>query len=663
MKTVIHEIGVVDKYGKIHKVELKEGLNIITGKSSTGKSALIEIFDYCFGSQFNVPKGVITENSEIYYLYIQIKESYFVIGRKKDNGRGFFRQEETYSSDLISSGYFKEDYFLAKDNYRKQLRKLFIDIIDVDESLIAKELKGKATPTPSVRSFMSFILQHQNLIANKHALFYRFDEKEKREQVIEHIKIFLGFVDQTYFLLFQQKEKLESEIKKLQREQKVIDKYISENTLSIENQLNLLYALMGVEETPIKIEDIKTNSHDSRLKLDKFVTDDKIIYASDKELEYFKNLLLELRANDDKRKNLSFKLASIERSLQVEKEVSATLSSLDDFRQAQVGISVCPFCLSEKDALPKQAENLKQAMQKLSRDLTLNHSLKSHLEVEQEKIRQEIKELNIKIREIQKIKKQLEQNNNIKTEKSRYEQILMIKASLFSMLDILAKKQSGKLEENNIDELQSILNGINTKLRNYDTNKKLKDAETGIKEIMSDLGKNFEFEDSYHPINLNFSLNSFDLYHINESNDRIYLRSMGSGANWLYCHLTLFLALHQYFIELESQDYKCCIPSILFLDQPTQVYFPNFQHDKASKFEESKIANLEHKENIDGDIQSVTNLFTRLAEYCNNLKNKYGYSPQIIVTDHADNLNLNGFEFESFVKNRWRTRGFIELND
>ncbi|VTR62288.1 Uncharacterised protein [Actinobacillus pleuropneumoniae] len=38
---------------------------------------------------------------------------------------------------------------------------------------------------------------------------------------------------------------------------------------------------------------------------------------------------------------------------------------------------------------------------------------------------------------------------------------------------------------------------------------------------MSDLGKNFEFEDSYHPINLNFSLNSFDLYHINESNDRI----------------------------------------------------------------------------------------------------------------------------------------------
>ncbi|WGE51380.1 DUF3732 domain-containing protein [Actinobacillus equuli subsp. haemolyticus] len=664
MKTVIHEIGVVDKCGKIHKAELKEGLNIITGKSSTGKSALIEMFDYCFGGQFNVPKGVITENSEIYYLYIQIKESYFVIGRKKDNGRGFFREEETYSSDLISSGYFKEDYFLAKDNYRKQLRKLFIDIIDVDESLIAKELKGKATPTPSVRSFMSFILQHQNLIANKHALFYRFDEKEKREQVIEHTKIFLGFVDQTYFLLLQKKEALEYDFKKLQREQKVIDKYINENISSIENQLNLLYALIGVEETPIKIEDIKINSHNSKLELDKFVTDDKIIYTSEKELEYFKELLKELSANDDRRKNLSFKLASIERSLQIEKDVSVTLSSLEDFKQAEVGISVCPFCLSEKDSLPKQAENLKQAIQKLSRDLALNHSLRSHLEVERQKIQQEIGEINTKIREIRKTKEQLEKrNNNIQEIKSRYEKILMVKASLFSMLDILSQKQSGQLGGNNIDELKFALKEINNKLKNYDANKKLKESEVRINEIMSDIGQNFEFENSYHPINLNFSLNSFDLYHTNSSNEKIYLRSMGSGANWLYCHITLFLALHQYFIELESQEYKCSIPSILFLDQPTQVYFPNFQHDSATEFDEHKIANLEHKDNIDGDIQSVTNLFTRLAEYCNNLKNKYGYSPQIIVTDHADNLNLNGFEFESFVKNRWRTRGFIELND
>jgi hypothetical protein len=38
-----------------------------------------------------------------------------------------------------------------------------------------------------------------------------------------------------------------------------------------------------------------------------------------------------------------------------------------------------------------------------------------------------------------------------------------------------------------------------------------------------------------------------------------------------------------------------------------------------------------------------------------------GFSPQIIVTDHADGLTLsNGVSFESLINgNRWRNRGLI----
>src|ERR1044071_7157847 len=39
-----------------------DGLNVITGRSSTGKSALSEIIEYCMGrSTFNVPEGVIRD--------------------------------------------------------------------------------------------------------------------------------------------------------------------------------------------------------------------------------------------------------------------------------------------------------------------------------------------------------------------------------------------------------------------------------------------------------------------------------------------------------------------------------------------------------------------------------------------------------------------------
>ncbi|BFL84034.1 hypothetical protein LFREDSHE_24840 [Shewanella baltica] len=59
-----------------------------------------------------------------------------------------------------------------------------MDIDDVDESLAARANRrnNAKAATPSIRSFSSFMLQHQNLVANKHALFYRFDEKDKRDR-------------------------------------------------------------------------------------------------------------------------------------------------------------------------------------------------------------------------------------------------------------------------------------------------------------------------------------------------------------------------------------------------------------------------------------------------------------------------------------------------
>src|SRR5690606_17146181 len=162
---------------------------------------------------------------------------------------------------------------------------------------------------------------------------------------------------------------------------------------------------------------------------------------------------------------------------------------------------------------------------------------------------------------------------------------------------------------------------------------------------------------------LHFSFETFDLYHLTPENEKIYLRSMGSGANWLYCHITLFLALHKYFVELGE---KCAIPSVLFLDQPTQVYFPNFNRDNSATFEEQKdqeaAQRTEKERPVDEDIKAVEKLFSQLSIYCNELKTKNGFSPQIIVTDHADNLTLaNGVEFESLVNgNRWRTRGLID---
>jgi septal ring factor EnvC (AmiA/AmiB activator) len=666
MKTLIHEIGVIDKHGNKHPVVFQKGFNVVTGKSSTGKSALIEIFDYCFGSGENtIPKGVITETAAIYYIALAVNEQDMVIARDPDIAtKAFCRRVESFNSVALVSEFFSSSYFRPLDEFKKHLRDFFLDIDDVDESLIARanrRFNAKAA-TPSIRSFSSFILQHQNLVANKHALFYRFDEKEKRDQVIEHTKIFLGLVDQKFFHLSQEKERLTADIKRLER-QKEMNKRVSDSyKQNVAPVLRQMYALMGFEGEPLSLEKVLRYPQDAKDQLDTIVVPERINYNSDAINQYYNQLKLARNQKTADLRKLQRQAASISKHLKEEERFVDNVNQFSSPKHVHISASVCPFCQTEKDSLRQSAERLQQAITKVSGHLAQARPMKAKFESSLIDVQRNIEvasraltELNQQIAEIEKADAQLAE------QKSLYESILMQKAKLFMLLDTLNISDDAELEMQ-IKELTRKLKVINRDLKQYDVQKGLESASAKVNSYMAKIGSTFEFEASYKPINLNFSFETFDLFHLTPEGDKIYLRSMGSGANWLYCHVTLFLALHQYFAELGD---KCAIPSILFLDQPTQVYFPNFNRDNSETFEDQKGLEAEHRmqneKPVDEDIKAVENLFSQLSIYCNELESNNGFSPQIIVTDHADDLTLsNGVQFESLVNgNRWRMRGLI----
>lgn len=669
MNTLIHEIGVIDKQGKKHPVNFKKGLNVVTGKSSTGKSALIEIFDYCFGSGENtIPKGVITANAAIYYVALSANEQDMVIARDPSIAtKAFFRRVEIFNSDDIIFDYFNSSYFRPLAEFKKHLRDFFVDIDDVDESLIARENRrfNAKSATPSIRSFSSFILQHQNLVANKHALFYRFDEKEKRDQAIDHIKIFLGLVDQKYFHFSQEKERLSTEVRGLERK-KETNKRVSENyKQSVGPILSQLYASMGFEEEPLSLEKLLRHPQDAKEQLDIIIVPEKINHNSDAATLRYNQLKLQRSQKTAGLRKLQRQTASINKHIQEDERFVDNVKQFSSPQHVHISATVCPFCHTEKDTLRESAEKLQKAITKVSGNLSQARPMKakfesSLVEVQRsiETIDKELTELNLQIVELEKTEKQLAE------QKSLYESIVMQKAKLFVLIDTLSMADDAELERQ-IKALKKQLVIISNELNKYDVKKGLESASTKVNEYMAEIGSYFEFEASYKPINLKFSFETFDLFHLTPDNEEIYLRSMGSGANWLYCHVTLFLALHKYFAELGE---KCAIPSVLFFDQPTQVYFPNFNRDNSETFEEQKSQEAEQRrtskvdQDIDEDIKAVENLFSQLSIYCNALEEKNGFSPQIIVTDHADNLSLsNGIKFESLVNgNRWRNRGLIQ---
>lgn len=667
MRTLIHEIGVIDKQGLKHPVSFKTGLNIVTGKSSTGKSALIEIFDYCFGSGENtIPKGVITKSASIYYVALRVNEQDMVLARDPDIAtKAFFRRVEIFNTTEIDRDYFNNSYFRPLGDFKKHFRDFFLDIDDVDESLVAKANRGnRKAPTPSIRSFSSFMLQHQNLVANKHALFYRFDEKEKRDQTIEHTKIFLGLVDQQFFHLSQEKERLNTEVRSLER-QKETNKRTSENyKQKVGPVLSQLYALMGFKSEPLALDNVLRHPQSAKDQLDGIIVAEKIDHNSDAMTQRYEQLKLERNQKTAELRKLQRQALSINKHIQEEEQFVVNVKQFSSPKHVHISASVCPFCHTEKDSLRQSAEKLKQAITKVSGNLAQARPMKAKFESSLVDIQRNIEVvsntvtgLNQQITEIEHTDEQLAK------QKSLYESILIQKAKLFVLLDTINMADDIELEKE-IKELKKQLKKITDALKEYDVQKGLADASNKVNEYMAEIGSHFEFEASYKPINLHFSFETFDLFHVTPEGEKIYLRSMGSGANWLYSHITLFLALHKYFAELGD---KCSIPSILFFDQPTQVYFPNFSRDNSATFAEQKNEEAEQrkksevKKEVDEDIKAVENLFSQLSIYCNEIEENNGFCPQIIVIDHADGLTLtNGVLFNSLVNgNRWRNRGLI----
>ena len=203
-------------------------------------------------------------------------------------------------------------------------------------------------------------------------------------------------------------------------------------------------------------------------------------------------------------------------------------------------------------------------------------------------------------------------------------------------------------------------NSLTDRQKGFVTNlAKLEEAEAFINRTMNEIGRNLDFEASYQPINLCFDIHTFELYHLKDNNTKVYLRSMGSGANWLYSHICLFLAILKYFASLGD---KALVPSILFLDQPSQVYFPATVDIDEDKFDANKLKQFEGK-TADEDLKAVTNLFVQIIIVIKSIKEEYGFMPQIIISDHADHLNLGEYNFNDYVVSRWRGKdqGFVDM--
>jgi hypothetical protein len=145
---------------------------------------------------------------------------------------------------------------------------------------------------------------------------------------------------------------------------------------------------------------------------------------------------------------------------------------------------------------------------------------------------------------------------------------------------------------------------------------------------MTDWARELELEHSKYPLRLEIK----KLTIVADTADGpVPMDRMGSGENWVGYHLIAHLALHEWFTERGRP-----VPRFLFLDQPSQVYFPP-------------------EKDVDGSMAMVgeddRRAVSRMFRFVFDVVEKLSPGFQVVITEHAD---INEAWYQDAVVERWR---------
>ncbi|WP_283181237.1 DUF3732 domain-containing protein [Pseudomonas svalbardensis] len=665
MKCYVQYIGVVDSDHNVHHVPFEPGLNIVTGKSSKGKSAILDIFDYCLGSsEDTIPEGIITDRAKTFFTVLRFPSMAVVAGRAVASNRCFLREISGQAVDNVLQliedvdTFFTSNFYQPKADFLKSLGRYFgVTLENIDTDPLQQEMTGKWSATPSVRSFPSFMLQHQNLVANRHAVFYRFEEKRKRDQAIDHFKIFMDIVGEDYFDLAKLRTEALYELKRakaqIPKQDKIKEDYLSD----FATLLKEYEAFAGMPLTELTPEEILAKPKPALERLT------GLSVRVDGQSSAFETRRTELREQK------AVLMASIQKALNTRYLLKVSTQQASGFAESVTALPIptttnlehaaCPVCASQSDVAEDEANKLSAAIHWLNGELKVSTYAREGFGEESRAIDEEIKKLRKELALVEKALKPLDDEAD-RLEKSKSADGAAQKAKIKLELAIEKRIANPPSEATGMaDFWQKEVDRFDGLMSQYDVESKLWALQNDINKKMKTFGKDFDFEETYKTGSLKFDVETFDLWHerpiAGGHFKKVFLRSMGSGANWLYSHLTLFMALHYQFAAYP----KCKVPPILFLDQPTQVYFPSTDDSDAFKADDLR-GDRKTAKTVDEDVDAVSKMFTNLARFCDVTLKETGVMPQIIVCDHADKLPLQGnYVFENFVRARWRTKGLI----
>lgn len=632
----IRSIHIYSHDGQCRDLRFKvDGLNVITGRSSTGKSALSEIIEYCMGrSSFNVPEGVIRDKVAWFAVIYQFEKEQVLIAKPTPPGGGV-----SCSTAMLRRGVqlqvpeFKDLVVNTDDDSVVELLSRLLGIPE-NRTEVALE-NSRDSYDANVKHTFYYLFQKQGLVANKDQLFYRQNEQFQPQAIRDTLPILLGVSSHDRY-------ELESRLRTAQRDLRINSKQLAQARDAVDTSHEQAIGLYSEAKTVGVIGNIDGNPdadgaidalRSALLWKPETVPDDDggRISLLEEALSQLRQDRRDIQARIDAARQFAKRAGGYESEAAEQVDRLASIKALP--KNPDSGEWQWPFSERNLALESPVAAVLLNELESLDKELRIATGQRPKLEAYLAELAGKADGIAGAIKQKQaELSGAISANEVIARMGTRNNAAARVVGRISLFLEMLLPNEDiARLEAEN-RRLNNRVKQLEDQIGADDSNERLTSILNNISAHVSRYIQKFDAEFSPYPARLNLP----QLTIIFDRPERpVPMGRTGGGENHLAYHLSALLALHLFAAQNNRP-----IPRFLLIDQPTQVYFPS---EQVYKDADGSVQRTE----ADADLDAVRRLFELLLKFTQ--EDVPGF--QLIVTEHA-NLRDEWFQ-EALVEQPW----------
>jgi hypothetical protein len=546
-------------------------VNVISGASKTGKSAVIPIIDYCLAAgKCSIPVGTIRDACSWFGIVIETIEGRKLLARRepgeaRQTGDMFFLEGESIEVPTEIP---------QKNTNADFVKRKLDELAGLSQLGLNPDSESGFQSRVSFRDLVAFTFQPQYIVANPMVLYFNADTTEHREKLKAIFPYVLGALTSEMLAARWEIDRLQRELRRkesaLAASKTAVRVWQTETQAWVRNAIE--FGLLPVN-TPIPTEWVEIVDLLRRAA----GVNTRAAFATLESIEPTLEQLQSLRVQEgeaaaylsEKRQRLN----DIQRLLNSSQSYGSAIRiqrdrlNIAEWLRGRVSEADDPLVILGDGGRDK-LDSLAQALTGIEIQLRTQPSLSDAFDRERLRLRGEVEEAAASLTAVRQEIVLLEQRSEqVRDATFRQDHIERFIGRLEQALQSFDRSEEGSELGEEVARLQARLEALRAIYSETQVRRKTQNALRQVENIAATIIPMLDAEWPSAPIQLVIEDLTIKVIHTERED---FLWEIGSGANWLAYHVAVTLALQRFFIEVPHHH----VPGLLIYDQPSQVYFP-----------------------------------------------------------------------------------------